>query len=149
MSKDSTNNVLYDVVKDLISEEDIRDIIREEIAARLSSYQIEKIVRDALMEYVHEKGEAYLRETVEKIVNGPVRLDDGWGNVKEMGSFEDYARKSLRDQCMSQWGMERKLREMVDAKLKKIAQDIVGRHIKEDLQNEVIAELVKEVNGKK
>lgn len=149
MSKDSTNNVLYDVVKDLISEEDIRDIIREEIAARLSSYQIEKIVRDALMEYVHEKGESYLRETVEKIVNGPVRLDDGWGNVKEMGSFEDYARKSLRDQCMSQWGMERKLREMVDAKLKKIAQDIVGRHIKEDLQNEVIAELVNEVNDKK
>lgn len=149
MSKNGTNNVLYDVVKDLISEEDIRDIIREEIAARLSSYQMEKIVRDALMEYVHEKGEAYLRETVEKIVNGPVRLDNGWGDVKTFGSFEDYARKSLNDQCMSQWGMERKLRELVDAKLKKIAQDIVGRHIKEDLQDEVVAELAKEVTAKK
>lgn len=149
MSKNGTNNVLYDVVRDLIHEEDIREVIQETVVEQVTSYKMEQVVREVLKEFVYEKGETYLRETVEKVVNGPVRLDDGWGNVKEMGSFEDYARKSLRDQCMRQWEMERKLRELVDEKLKKIARDIVDRHIKEDLQDEVVAELAKKVAAKK
>ena len=142
------NSVLESIVRELVSEEDIREIIHDEIRSRLNRYEFTEAIRKTAMEIVRENGETWIREKVAETLNGKVRLDDGWGNVKEMGTFEDYVRKSLRDQCMSSWNMERKLREMVDERLKKIAQDIVSRHIKEDLQNEVLEKLAEEYGPK-
>ena len=148
MEMSNGNNVMRDLIRELITEEDVQKAIRETVSEvvleQITSYTIKEVVREVIMGFVQEKGEAYLRETVETIVSQPVRLDDGWGNVKEMGSFEDYVRKSLYSQCMRQWDMERKLREAVDGKLKKIAEDIVKKHINDDLQGEVIEELVKQ-----
>lgn len=148
MEMSNGSNVVRDLIREIISEEDVQKAIRETVSEvvleQITNYTIKEVVREVIMGFVKEKGEAYLRETVETIVNGPVRLDDGWGNVKEMGSFEDYVRKSLHTQCMNQWNMDRKLREAVDGKLKKIAEDIVKKHINDDLQGEVIEELVKQ-----
>ena len=148
MEKSNGSNVMRDLIRELIPEEDVQKAIRETVSEavleQVTGYTMKTVVREVLMEFVREKGEAYLRETVETIVSQPVRIDDGWGRVKETGSFEDYVRQSLHTQCMNQWGIERKLREAVDGKLKKIAEDIVKRHINDDLQGEVIEELVKQ-----
>jgi hypothetical protein len=144
MEMSNGNNVMRDLIRELIPEEDVQKAIRETVSEVVTSYTMKTVVREVLMEFVREKGETYLRETVEDIVSQPVRIDDGWGRVKEVGSFEDYVRQSLNTQCMNQWGIERKLREAVDGKLKKIAEDIVKKHINDDLQGEVIEELVKQ-----
>ena len=149
----SNNEILKDIVKSMISEEDIKNEIHDQVSTQvtdfLGSYEIKKAIRDVAVEMIHEKGEEWIREMVENVMNSPVRLDDGWGNVKEMGTFEDFARKSLKSQCFDQWNLERKLRDMVNEKLKKIATDIVSKHLKEDLANEVLGKLAEEVAVKK
>lgn len=149
----SNNEILKDIVKSMISEEDIKNEIHDQVSTQvtdlLGSYEIKVAIRDVAMEMIHEKGEEWIREMVENVVNSPVRIDDGWGDVKEMGTFEDFAKKSLKKQCFDQWNLERKLRDMVNEKLKKIATDIVGKHLKEDLANEVLGKLAEEVAVKK
>lgn len=149
----SNNEILKDIVKSMISDDEIKTEIQEQVHDQvmeiLSSYEIKKAIHEAAMEMVHEKGEKYLMEAVESVMQSPVRLDDGWGNVAEMGTFEDFARQSLKKQCYDQWHLERKLRDMVNEKLKKIATDIVSKHLKEDLANEVLGKLAEEVTVKK
>lgn len=137
--------ILRETISDLVSEEEISREIKVAINEKLSEYTMEEVIRDVAIECIHEKGDEWMHEMVERVINGNVRLDDGWGNTKNVGTFEDYARKSLREQCFDQWKLERKLREMVDEKLKKIATDIVSKHLREDLADEVIKELANEV----
>lgn len=137
--------ILRETISDLVSEEEISREIKVAINEKLSEYTMEKAIRDVAIECIHEKGDEWMHEMVERVINGNVRLDDGWGNTENVGTFEDYARKSLRKQCFDQWKLERKLREAVDEKLKKIATDIVSKHLREDLADEVIKELANEV----
>lgn len=149
----SNNEILKDIVKSMISEEDIKNEIHDQVSTQvtdlLGSYEIKNAIHNVAVEMIHEKGEEWIREMVENVINSPVRLDDGWGDVKEMGTFEDFARNSLRRQCLDQWNLERKVRDMVNEKLKKIATDIVSKHLKEDLANEVLGKLAEEVKVKK
>ena len=142
-------DAFYDIIKELVSADVIRDIVRKEVREKLETYSMEKAIRDTAMELIYERGDAWIHEMINDVLNGQVRIDDGWGNVKEEGTFEDYVRRALRRQCFDQWNIERKLREAVDEKLKKIAKDIVQRHLQEDLVDEVLGELAGEAEGKK
>ena len=139
------SELLYEALKDLVSEEQIANTVNRIVVEKMESYAIEKAIQNTVFEIVKEKADGYIQEQVDEIMHNPVRLDDGWGNIKEEGSFEDYVRRSLRKQCFDQWKLERKLREVVDEKLKNTAKKIVDKHLEEDLVGEVLQKLKEEI----
>ncbi len=138
-----TEKMLEEIVKGLIKDEDVERIIRDEVRERFS-YSVEKAIHEVAMEFVREKGETWIRQLVDATISGKVRLDDGWGNVKEEGTFEDYVRKSMRSQCISSWNIEKELRKAVDERLKKYCQDVSREHVDDNLASEVLKRLAKD-----
>ncbi len=110
-------------VREIASEDAIERIIIQEVREKFN-YKIDSAIRDIAMEYVREKSGGYIQEAVDKIMNGRVRLDDGWGNVKEEGTFEEYVRKAIRSQLGNSWELEKKVRKAVDEKLEKYCKEV-------------------------
>lgn len=104
-------------VLEIANEEMLERIIREEVRERFE-YQVNRAIRDAALQYVCDKGDGYIRERIEEVFHGRVMTDDGWGNRKDMGTFEDYVRKTIREKTNNSWDIERKVRNAVDEKLK-------------------------------
>lgn len=125
---------LKEIVKQTIRELATEEMIEYQIRSAVKecfNYKINEEIRAAAMEYVHEKGEGYIREKVDEIMNGHVWTDDGWGNVKDHGTFENYVRKAIREKCMSQWNVEREVKKAVDEKIKKFCEEVKCDNIEE------------------
>lgn len=145
----NTEEIVREAVKGILSEEKLEEIARGTISEMVYEnmrYTFEKTVTQVAREVIEEKGESILEEILKDIMNKPVRIDNGWGDIQEKGSFEDFVRSTLRSRCCNEWDVERKLRNMVDERLKKIAHEVVGRHVEEDLCGEVMEELVKQID---
>ena len=122
--------IVRQTIRELVTEEMIEYQIRSAVE-ECFNYKIKEEIRAAAMEYVHEKGEGYIREKVDEILNGHVRTDDGWGNVKDQGTFENYVRKAIREKCMSQWNVEREVKKAVEEKLKKFCEEVKYDNVEE------------------
>jgi len=109
--------------REFVSKEVIEAIIRREILEKFD-YNVNNAIHNVAMEYVKEKGGGYIIEKIDEIMNGQVRLDDGWGQVRDAGTFEDYVRKSIRSQLGNSWELEKKVRKAVDEKLEKYCKEV-------------------------
>ena len=143
-----TERMLEEIVRGLIKDEDVEQIIRDEVRNRFS-YSVEKSINAVAMEFVREKGDAWIKEEVDKTINGKVRLDDGWGNVREEGTFEDYVRRAMREHCINHWHMEKELRKVVDERLKKYCKEVSDEHVNDNLAGEVLKRLAKDYEEEK
>lgn len=130
MENFDVKEIVRQTIRELVTEEMIEYQIRSAVE-ECFNYKIKEEIRAAAMEYVHEKGEGYIREKIDEIMNGHVLTDDGWGNVKEHGTFENYVRKAIREKCMSQWNVEREVKKAVDEKLKKFCEEVKCDNIEE------------------
>lgn len=130
MENFDVKEIVRQTIRELATEEMIEYQIRSAVK-ECFNYKINEEIRAAAMEYVHEKGEGYIREKIDEIMNGHVRTDDGWGNVNDHGTFENYVRKAIREKCMDHWNVEREVRKAVDEKLKKFCEEVNYDNIEE------------------
>ena len=125
---------LKEIVRQMIRELATEEMIEHQIRSAVDecfNYKIKEEIRTAAMEYVHEKGEGYIREKIDEIMNGHVRTDNGWGQVEDHGTFENFVRKAIREKCMSQWNVEREVKKAVDEKLKKFFEEVKYDNVEE------------------
>ena len=130
MENFDVKEIVRQTIRELVTEEMIEYQIRSAVE-ECFNYKIKEEIRAAAMEYVHEKGEGYIREKIDEIMNGHVRTDNGWGQVEEHGTFENFVRKAIREKCMSQWNVEREVKKAVEEKLKKFCEEVKYDNIEE------------------
>lgn len=130
MENFDVKEIVRQTIRELVTEEMIEYQICSTVK-KLFDYKINEEIRAVAMEYVREKGEGYIREKIDAIMNGHVQTDNGWGEVKDHGTFENYVRKAIRDKCMSQWNVEREVKKAVDEKLKKFCEEVKCDNIEE------------------
>lgn len=138
------NEMIKEIIRNMIPESMIKKtvdaVVNKRVCEILDRYEMQRAIKSSVDQALNEHGDVYIKEIVDGIINGRVRIDDGWGNVTEYGTFEDYCRKSMQKN-LSGWNLERKLRDEVDNKLKAICQKVSERHKEEDLIPEVFSEL--------
>ena len=127
----ANKNLLMDLAKQLISEEDLQ-----------------YAVKSAVSEYMkngRKQSNGYIREEIDKILASPVKTDNGWGRVERYDSFESLVKEKIKEKSIdrSQWNIQSLVRNMVENKIKDVAEKLIKQESK-DRAALIIKELARE-----
>lgn len=126
------NELIKALLKELVTEDMLRDVIGRIVLDRLDdlfTYHVKCGIEEQVEKEIRSRSDGYIKEVVDRVIDGMVRVDDGWGNVKEYGSFDDLVRARIAKQLGSSWSVEEKVREAVDAKIKKLCEQVRKEHV--------------------
>ena len=136
--------LLMELAKQLISEEEIENAVRQVVENRVN-YHVEREIEAIVNRIISEKGEGYIVEMVDKVLNAQVRTDDGWGRVEKYDSFENFVREKISQKSYnrSEWDINRTIRDQVDKKISEVAKKLAERESK-DRTDAILKELAAE-----
>ncbi len=136
--------LLMELAKQLISEEEIENAVRQVVEKRVN-YHVEREIEAIVNRIISEKGEGYIVEMVDKVLNAQVRTDDGWGRVEKYDSFENFVREKISQKSYNrnEWDINRTIRDQVDKKISEVAKKLAERESK-DRTDAILKELAAE-----
>lgn len=140
------NELIKGLLKELVTEDMLRDVIGAIVYDRLDSlftYSVEIGIQERINALVRQEGDSYIKTAIDKVINGKVRTDDGWGSTKEYGSFEDLVRARISKKLNDGWDVERKVRDAVDDRIKKLCEQVRKEHV-DNMAEQVLERLSKE-----
>lgn len=108
-----------DILRQFISEDKIKDIIRDEVDKQFNDYVLHTIKCD-LNSKISNKADKYIQEKVDEVCSKGVRTDDGWGCIAKYDSFDNFVRKEIADKLSRNWDLKRELRNCLDKKIDKL-----------------------------
>lgn len=121
-------DMLEEIVRGMVDEETVTDILREEIRSKLANkydYEIEKVARDI----VKKKADSIILDHVNKCLNDGVTVDNGWGYKETHISFEDYVRQQIKKEFDSKWEVQRTIKEVVEKKIKDVCKNVMDKNL--------------------
>ena len=142
---DNNKEILMELAKQLISEEELMAAIRSVVRERLN-YHLENELRQIVHEILDEKGKGFIVEMIENALKQPVKKDDGWGHVEKFDSFENFVREEIKKRTYdrSQWDIQGSIRGHIENKIKEVAKKLTEQESK-DRSAEILHELAKEL----
>ena len=146
---DENKDILLELAKQLISEEEIKSAVWKVVADRVD-YHVSQEIGNIVRDIIHEKTEGYIREMVDDVLSQPVKTDDGWGRVEKYDSFEAFVKEKIKDKSYnrSAWDIQTSIRKYVEEKIRDIAEKLTKKESK-DRSEEILKELASEyANGK-
>lgn len=137
-------NLLMDLAKQLISEEDLQYAVKSAVSEYLN-YHMYSELQGIVSKVLDEKCNGYIREEIDKILASPVKTDDGWGRVEKYDSFESLVKEKIKEKSIdrSQWNIQSLVRNMVENKIKDVAEKLIKKESK-DRAALIIKELARE-----
>jgi DNA-binding FrmR family transcriptional regulator len=120
--------MLEEIVRGMVDEETVTDILRDEIRDRLASkydYEIEKVARDI----VRKKADSIIMDHVNKCLKDGVTVDNGWGHKETHISFEDYVRQQIKQEFDSKWEVQRTIKDAVEKKIKAVCKNVMDKNL--------------------
>ena len=146
---DNNEEILMELAKQLISEEELMAAIRSVVRERLN-YHLENELRPIVHEILDEKGKDFIVEMIENALKQPVKKDDGWGHVEKFDSFENFVREEIKKRTYdrSQWDIQGSIRGHIENKIKEVAKKLTEQESK-DRSAEILHELAKEYTEEK
>ena len=146
---DNNKEILMELAKQLISEEELMAAIRSVVRERLN-YHLENELRQIVHEILDEKGKDFIVEMIENALKQPVKKDDGWGHVEKFDSFENFVREEIKKRTYdrSQWDIQGSIRGHIENKIKEVAKKLTEQESK-DRSAEILHELAKELTEEK
>ena len=137
-------NLLMDLAKQLISEEDLQYAVKSAVSEYLN-YHMYSELQGIVSKVLDEKCNGYIREEIDKILASPVKTDDGWGRVEKYDSFESLVKEKIKEKSIdrSQWNIQSLVRNMVENKIKDVAEKLIKQESK-DRAALIIKELARE-----
>lgn len=142
---------IKDFVKEFITDELIEKAVHERVRDYVAdhySVRFDHAIYNVVETIARERGDEYVREAIEHVINGKVRIDDGWGNTCEMGSFDDLVKRRISKCLNDGWNVQSKVREAVDNKIKKLCEQVRKEHV-DNMAEQVIERLAEEKNDGK
>lgn len=141
---DNNKDILMELAKQLISEEEIMAAIRCVVRERLD-YHLENELRQIVYEILNEKSKGFIVEMIEDVLKQPVRKDDGWGHVEKFDSFEDFVKEEIKKRTYdrNQWDIQSSIRRHIENKIQEVAKKLTEQESK-NRSAEILHELAKE-----
>jgi len=140
--------LLQDIIAKLIPDDAITAAIDRAVREKMD-YHMERAIREEAERITSELGGEYIREKIEDLISKPVRIDDGWGNGEEIGSFEDLIKRRMNDVFRKgQWDFESKLRGIVTDKIKKYCERVIEKHKQDDYIDETLELIYEDLKDK-
>ena len=118
------NNMIFEAIKSLITEEQIDNAIRSIVAERMN-YTVERAIREEAERVAMEYCDEQIEDVLADIYGREVNLDDGFGGRRGYKTFEEYVRDYVGSECRKQWNMERKVQDMVKERVKEVCKKVV------------------------
>lgn len=137
-------NLLMDLAKQLISEEDLQYAVKSAVCEYLNHHMYSEL-QGIVSKVLDEKCNGYIREEIDKILASPVKTDNGWGRVERYDSFESLVKEKIKEKSIdrSQWNIQSMVRNMVENKIKDVAEKLIKQESK-DRAALIIKELARE-----
>lgn len=129
-------DMLEEIVRGMVDEETVTDILRDEIRSRLANkydYEIEKVARDI----VRKKADSIIMDHVNKCLNDGVTVDNGWGHKETHISFKDYVRQQIKQEFDSKWEVQRTIKDAVEKKIKDVCKNVMDKNLQPCIDNAV------------
>lgn len=141
-------DVLMELAKQLISEDEIKRAIRSIISERVN-YHVEESIRSIVTDILKEKSNGYIEGMVNDALSRPIRKDDGWGSVERYESFDEFVKDQIKKKSFdrSQWDIQGEIRSAVDKKIRTVAEKLAKQEAK-DRSAAILKELAEEYDGK-
>lgn len=134
---------IRELLQELVTDEMIENAVSYKVSERFE-YIVDKKIKEKVDEFVGNKADEFIKAEIEKVMANQVRIDDGWGNTKNYGSFDDYVRDKISKELRDGWNIGSKVRAAVDAKLKKYVEKAI-KEKNEDRVDFVLQELAKDI----
>jgi hypothetical protein len=122
-----TNELLYEAIKSLITEEQIDNAIDAAVRERMN-YRISQAIEMEASEIAKEYCDKKIIDVLDSIFGKQVNTDDGFGYARGYKSFEEYVKEYIGKNVRNQYDMERKVRRMVDEKITAICKKVVEQN---------------------
>lgn len=133
--------VIKEILSELVSEETIDAAIKEIVNYRLD-YKINRAIEDAAHSIVKEKAKKYIEEEVNKVLEKPVKRDDGWGQPEYYDSFEHFVKSIIAEQIKTNYRFTQEIDRMVKNRLDGVIKK-VSKEMSEKAVDEALAEMAK------
>jgi siroheme synthase (precorrin-2 oxidase/ferrochelatase) len=108
---------IEDLVKKQIKEMDLESMVVEVIKG-LISYETKQI----LVQIIKNKIDVIIEKEIQAVLNSPLETDNGFGDRKYYGSFDEFFKKTFAERLNKSWEMkqtiERSIRDRVDEHVK-------------------------------
>lgn len=121
------NNVIFEAIKSLITEEQIDNAIRCAVSEKFT-YRIEEAIRNEAERVAREYCDKKIEEVLTDLFGRSVNLDDGFGGRRGYKTFEEYVRDYVGQECRKQWNMERNVKRMVESRIEEVCKRVVAEN---------------------
>lgn len=138
---------IKDLLRELVTDDIIKDVVEdcvEERIEHLFNYSVEYAIKQRIHDAISDKVDMYIKPEIDKVLENGVRVDNGWGEAKEYGSFDDYVRNAIYKELKSSWRLDEHVREAVDSKLKKYIEKALKQKY-DDRADMVLEDLAKDI----
>mgnify|MGYP006992140426 CR=1 FL=1 len=121
------NNMIFEAIKSLITEEQLDGAIRSVVAERMN-YNVERAIREEAERVAREYCDEHIEDVLADIYGRGVNLDDGFGGRRGYKTFEEYVRDYVGQECRKQWNMERNVKRMVESRIEEVCKKVVAEN---------------------
>ena len=122
-----SNEMIVEAIKSLITEEQIDAAIKAVVRERLE-YEFSRALENEASRVAHAYTEKKIEAVLDEIFGRDIVTEDGWSNRKEYASFEQYVKDYVREKCSSQWGMESKVKRLIENKIEEVCKQVVAEN---------------------
>ena len=120
----SERDLVIEAMKQLITEEQIDNAIRNVVADQLN-YYVERAIKEKAESIARKYCDKKIEDVLKDLYGKEVTLDDGFCGRKGYKSFEEFVRDYVGEQCRKQWNMERKVQDMVKERVSEVCKKVV------------------------
>ncbi len=121
------NNMIFEAIKSLITEEQLDGAIRSIVAERMN-YNVERAIREEAESVARKYCDKKIEEVLTDLFGKSVNLDDGFGGRRGYKTFEEYVRDYVGQECRKQWNMERNVKRMVESRIEEVCKKVVAEN---------------------
>ena len=139
MDTSTVENVIRSLVKELITEEKIEEIFKEEIHEQLE-YHFDRALASEAEKMVRKFCDDLITRKLDEVLGQRVLVNDGFGSRKEYADFNTFVTNYIGMQVKSSYDLERKVANMVRDRLDKYCKEVVAESNNE-LANKVIEKI--------
>lgn len=139
MDNSTVENVIRSLVKELITEEKIMKIFKEEIHEQLEYYFDQALAREA-EGMVRKFSDDLITRKLDEVLGNRVLVSDGFGSRKEYADFNTYVTDYIGRQVKNSYDVERKVADIVKKRLDQYCKEVVAESNSE-LANKVIKKI--------
>lgn len=115
---------IKDFLSELITEETVRNAIIEYIRSYDIGINVSYGIKEAAQEIAEEKARELIESEIQKILDEPMTVDDGWGRKTEYGSFAEMVKWAIRQTMKDNYKISSTVQKLVYKRIEEVCEAV-------------------------